>query len=97
MAANGRGDRSNGTTTTRHAKKNAHTPGASREERRASRRTKGAARAAESRASTQYNRENDVSQWQEKRVYVGEATVINGAVTNMAGPIKDKWDSGTFE
>jgi hypothetical protein len=30
-------------------------------------------------------------------VYAGEATIIMGAITSMAGQRKDKWDEGEFE
>jgi hypothetical protein len=50
--------------------------------------------AASSDASAQYY---DGGHYEDRNVFSGRAAVINGVVTTMAGPRKEKWDSGVFE
>lgn len=49
---------------------------------------------ASSDASAQYY---EGGHYENRPVFQGEAAVINGVVTTMAGPRKEKWDSGVFE
>jgi hypothetical protein len=50
--------------------------------------------AASSDASAQYY---EGGHYDNKPVFAGEAAVINGVVTTMAGPRKEKYDSAVFE
>jgi DNA replication initiation complex subunit (GINS family) len=50
--------------------------------------------AASSDASAQYY---EGGHYDNRPVFAGDAAVINGVVTTMAGPRKEKWDSGVFE
>jgi hypothetical protein len=57
--------------------------------------TKPAAASIASDASPKYY--HDEGHYENRAVYGGTALVINGIVTSMAGPRREKWDSGVFE
>jgi hypothetical protein len=46
-------------------------------------------------ASAQYY--HDEGRYENRVVYSGSAIVINGIVNSIAGPRREKWDSGVFE
>jgi hypothetical protein len=56
---------------------------------------KPAGAAAASDASAQYYEGG--GHYDSRPVYSGQAVVINGIVSSMAGPRKHGWDSGVFE
>lgn len=49
------------------------------------------------RAELQYDTYGHGDHMEDRDVYQGEAVIIMGIVTSMAGQKKDKWDEGVFE